>query len=618
MNKFFPLLFQHAETKCRKVILELNNPSFENNTLPKNWLSRMRSNIYQLSITGGNLNHISPNAFISQFTGSIKILLLQDLYLTTWESNSLVGLSSLEALNIVKCEIGSFQVDSIRAIDDTVQILTITESGYWNPVNVTGLKGFEKLTIVNFSNNDFNNILDEDSFVGLEHCKILYLNSCGIVSIGAGAFDSLKSIEVIYMDFNLLVTVPPGLFDTILLLDNPRPRISLQENFWHCDCDMEDLRQLVRKDILLVDGICTYPSSMNGQTFTQLEDSCFNEPKDKYENETFVKIEAGTVDAYAGLKDNKVYINGTCRITEDGKSAYRTKWMFNLVSPQENNKCSLDRSNVIDVSSLTSTLANIGSPKSNYRLKLSFLLKTAKFNTIQLEGAETNDYGLLWFQSDCPIELYCIDFIPTFLRIYNVDDNTRFTFCPMKLSTGEIANDACIGYATDDVATIHEYYRVLNWLLWSTTAVLCICFGAIFVYGLIRMNPILLKGSKRILFVKHKTVDALILPPKVPLRNGLVNDTTLDKEIFTLCANDNLMFPKMGTIKSVTSNKSSSPSYISALHPSEDQLAEWRISRHFNNDLTISSKSELSTSSWICDTSYYSLDESDRTYESLK
>ncbi|KOB79232.1 Troponin C, isoform [Operophtera brumata] len=601
-----------AETKCNYVILELNNPSFENNTLPNNWLSRMRSNVYEIAIIEGNLNHLPSGAFMTQFTGSTKTLSLQGLHIKTWDANSLVGLSSLQTLNIVNCEIDCFQANSLRAVDDTLETLTITESGYWDPENVTGSRGFDKLATVDFSYNEFNNILGKDSFVGLEHCKILYLNSCGIVSIGAGAFDYLSSLEVIYLNRNLLVTIPPGLFSNIVLLENPRPRISLQDNFWHCDCSVDDLRQLVRKEILLVEGICTYPSSLNGKTFTDLENFCANETSDlKIPN----KATQSAIRYYSSLYDYKVYVNGTCKTKNGKKRGNSNKKIFRLVSPQENSKCSLNNAKDIDVASLTTTLANIYSFNNSNWLKFSFFLKTAQYNAIHIGAAETLDYGLLWFQSDCPNELYCIDSMPSFLRIYNVDKNSQYTFCPMRLSTGDIDNDSCIGYAIDSLETFSES-RFMNWLIYITTILLCVCFGAMIVYGLIRMNPTLLKGSKRILFVKHKTVDALVLPPKVPLRNDLISDTALDfnnKEIFTL------KLPKMSRMKSVRSNKSSSPSYISALQPSEDQLAEWRISHHFNNDLTISSKSELSTLSWICgDTLYCSLDESDRTYESLK
>lgn len=552
---------------------------------------------------------------MSQSTGSTKTLSLQGLHLKTWDANSLVGLSRLATLNIVNCEIDCFQANSLRAVDDTLETLIITESGYWDPANVTGSRGFEKLATVDFSYNEFNHILGKDSFVGLEYCKILYLNSCGIVSIGAGAFDYLTSIEVIYLNRNLLVTIPPGLFSNIVLLVNPRPRISLQENFWHCDCSVDDLRQLVRKEILLIEGICTYPSSLNGKTFTELENLCENETEDLFDHKVQNKA-SQTVIRYAFSNDSKIYVNGTCRKKNGMKRSNRnTNRTFRLVSPQENSKCSLNNAKDINVASLTTTLVNFDSFNISYWLKFSFFLKTAQYNAIHIGAAETKDYGLLWFQSDCPNELYCIDSMPTFLRIYNVNESSHYTFCPMRLSTGDIDNNGCVGYAMETLESSSKS-TVLSWLIYTTTILLCICFGAIIVYGLIRMNPTLLKGSKRILFVKHKTVDALVLPPKVPLRNDMINDTALDfnnKEIFTL------KLPKMNRMKSVRSNKSCSPSYISALQPSEDQLAEWRISRHFNNDLTITSKSELSTLSWICgDTSYYSLDESDRTYESLK
>lgn len=588
---------------------------FENNRIPHNWLASLRSNIHELSIIRGNLNHLPCSAFISQFTSFTKTLTLQELKIKTWTTNSLVGFSSLENLNVIDSRLHYFQANSLRAVDDTLKSLTITNSGRWDPANVTGARGFEKLHIVDFSNNDFHKILGEGSFVGLEHCKILFLNSCGIVGIGAGAFDHLKSIEVLYLNNNRLVTIPPGLFQTIVSLEYPKPRISLQDNLWHCSCMEDDLRQLVRKEIQLVETTCTYPEAMNGKTFTEFDDSCDNQIDD------LTPTPKQQLRYYYDVDSNLTYVHGTCQKTrsiESPTTFSASSRTFQIVTPK---KCSLNKTKFIDISSLSPQPVNGNiSNKNSSWLTFSYFFQTTMYNALQIGAAETHDYGLLWFQSDCPLEMYCMDSMPTSLRIFDIDQYSQFTFCPLRLSTGDIEEDRCVAYSMDSPKATKSTQSVLKkWLLYLTLVLFCTSFGAIVVYSLIRANPTLLKGSKRILFVKHKMVDALVLPTKVPLSHDTINDTCNSNKnnIFTL-HNDSLIAPKFNTMKSIRSNKSGSPSYVSAFQPSKDQLAEWRISNHFNNDLTINSKSELSTL-WVSgDAPYYSFDGSDTTYESLK
>lgn len=601
---------------CTRIFLELINPRFENATLPIDWLSDLRGNMSGLAITRGNLNHIPHNAFMSQFMGNIRTLILKHLTLKTWTPCSFIGLSKLQELYIDDCYFYNLQNRILSVAGDSLQKLTITRSDYWNPAYVTGSTNLTKLLNVDFSSNYFGDIIRAGAFQGLTKCRILYLNSCRITAIGSGAFDNLHNIELIHLSNNYLVTIPLGLFNNIMLIHDPKPRINLVDNLWQCDCSNTDLRLLVTKGMLLVDPICISPREMYGVTFTNFNNYCTNGTNriNKYNSEIQV------VAAINHHGEDYVFVNGSC---ENDKSAVISKYL-RVMYPVLTGKCSTRVLDNINFSLLSATIFNQNTINRSGWFTISFYLRTEEYSVIQIDSSEYTGYGLLWYQSKCPDMIYCINVLPKFLRMHNVDTNALYTFCPIELKSGYIEVDNCIAYNIKSLQDTHEkFHFLINSLIYVLIGLFCLILGAVCVYALIRTNPYLLKGSKRILFVKHKSLDALVLPPKVSLRSDLMSDKSIfqsDKSISVIpCDLKPLPAVKLETQKSVRSLKSNAPSYVSALQPTPDQLAEWRIQHHFNNDLTVSSSSSvycIGSSFYTEDPSfsYYSLETvSDKT-----
>lgn len=491
---------------------------------------------------------------MTQFTGSIRRLMLVDITITNWRPDMLVGLSNLEDLCLIRCNIKETQRNALEAVDDTLKILAITSSGEWNPANLTGSTQLQKLSQVVFSSNNFTNILDHNSFSRLDMCKAFYLNSCGIIAIGAGAFNSLHHIEVIFLNNNFLTTVPPGLFDMIVLKD-PRPRINLQHNKWVCDCSYHDLRLLSREGLLIIDPVCHYPDELKGQSFTEFEKKC--------SNSTEINIR------HNYEKTKYVYLDGAC--SYDNLTVNRDG--INLISPINIFQCSKNIFRSFDIS----TVSKNDYLRTQGILKPTFAIKNTDYSMVEISATERNDYGLIWFQSQCPNTIYCINTLPEFMRVYNLDTYAQYIFCPVQLSSEmvEVEGISCVEYSMSDKSRETMVFRIL---VYVSTAVASLIFGAMCVYAIIRKFPSLLKGSSRVLFVKHKNVDALILPPKVPMRSHLLNDIDLpdfsNKNIFIV---PERFKDKCVRRNSIGSYKSSAPSYISALQPTEDQLVEWRL-----------------------------------------
>ncbi|KAM3963085.1 uncharacterized protein ACR2FA_002850 [Aphomia sociella] len=589
----------NAEISCLGYSLILNNPIFINETMPSNWLSTIRVDVYNLIIQGGNLKYIKSDAFMSQFGASIVTILLDGVTITKWVPNTLVGLSSLQEIYIKNSSLMYISRNALHAVDDTLLTLTISISGSWNPVNVTGSGSttLPKLELVDFSNNIFNNILTKESFTALVNCKILYLNSCKITAIGEGTFDYLMNIHIIYLNNNLLVTIPPGLFDNILDIVHSFPRINLQDNLWHCDCSMEDLRKLYRRDLLLINIDCYSPKEMHGQQLSALENYCTNNTiigvvvVEEYEIETSTAHDKNNNYSEPHRSSNAIHDN----------------YSWRLVSPIEQSSCKYNGTHNIDsflrTVNLNRTYTTI--TVSDW-IKPMFLLKSNNYVMMQVGLMESDQYGLLWFESECPYEIYCINAMPNTIRIYNINATIQYTFCPIQSSSGEIMKTKCVDYSFAGILNHDtDQWRGSSLILYITIGLISLTFGALFVYGMIRINPTLLKGSKRVLFVKHKNVDALILPPKVPLRgDSMIRKDTPHfniNNIYVVSGNQ-ISAPNFVRMKSTRSNHSNTPSYISALQPTDDQLAEWRIQHHFDYSSALSSiNSELSRFSSIPD-----------------
>lgn len=603
-------LLQEAEANCKRVVLTLNNPMFVNSSMPLNWLSNMRSNVQKLSIIGGNLRHIPPYAFMSPFAHNVKSLLLKDITLTTWLPETFIGLSNLQELFITTAELIEIHSSALLTIDDTLKSLYIKAKSIWNPSNVTGSANPVKLTTVDFSTNIFLDTLDEKSFSKLQNCKMLYLSFCQITSLGQGTLDRLENIEILFLDNNYIHQIPDGLFNSLLALPL-KPRINLQKNPWTCKCSNTDLRNLHNFGLLIVEPRCYHPEELRGLQFSEFEDYCTNNhsknesiisDSDTYENK----------EVYARREILNINASVTCNI--EGRVNKNNS--FFLISPLNKNRCLGNRIVNYD---LVESEANLFSRSSRW-FKPIYYSQSQPYSIVEIASLGPSGYGLLWFRSSCPDEVYCVSTLPKVLRVYEINERAKYTFCPY--DNGTIVQKECVAYDLSEPEPKFRTFR--TYLLYIIIAFICLSCGALFVYGLIRKNPVLLKGSKRVLFVKHKQVDALVLPPKVPLRHDLVNDDFMpsgnNKNIFIVSSHLNNSTWNFARLNS-TRSTNSVPSYISAIQPSEHQLEQWRISQHIDKTSTIrSTGSNISTISWIFEDDpvpYVQLESKEPIYEHI-
>lgn len=570
--------------------MTLNRPVFINATIPPNWLFQINLNVTELSIVGGNLKYIEADSFMSRFAKNIRVLVLEDIALEQFKADAFVGLSNLIELDIKDCTIRNIHRNALRAVDETLESLYIRSSGYWNPANLTGSSDLQRLTKVDFSLNAFRSVLGRESFRQLVNCEELRLSSSQIIAIGMNAFDFMVNLKRLYLNNNFLTSLPIGIFDRITVLANPpKPAIDLQDNFWRCDCYIEHLRKLLVDGYLMVDPMCYLPYNLRGRTFSTFSTLCCtnnvcpdNDNKNISENDLSGEIRKG--EHYKQY----MYIDGSCSTRK-----------YDIQNSKNKYQCITNRAHYLE----SNTLKNISKEakhQSGY-IEPTFAMENSAISLVELRTRLNFGFDLLWFQSMCLTEVYCISSMPNYLRIYNVNRNATYTFCIIERATGILSVDKCLSY--NPTITLQSFRNIYSTIvIYITTILFSIVLGATCLYTVIRKNPSLLRGSKRILLVKHKAVDALVLPSRVTLRNEIYEDVPIPARTTALAP-----------VVRRNSIKSNAPSYISALQPTEAQLAEWRLRYHFNNDQNTTNQPlslETGIVSYIYDgdSLFYSLD----------
>ncbi|XP_046965228.1 uncharacterized protein LOC124533766 [Vanessa cardui] len=594
-----------VDPNCESIALQLNRPTFENSKVPEHWLSSIRSHVRELAIIGGNIKYIPSYAFMTPFSNNLRTLILEKIEINHWENDMLIGLSSLKKLYIKNCILNDIQKHALRIVDESLQFLDIKATNDFNPTNLTGSAKLESLTVVDFSLNNFYNILQYRSFSKLNYCKVLFLNSCRITSLGPGTFDNLNSIEVLYLNDNNLVTVPVGLFNKIIPLE---PRIALQENIWHCDCSSKDLRNVFNSGLLIDDPICRYPHTLNGMTFSDLEGYC-KEVVDQ--NGIVYNPKTNPCKNIS----NVMYMNDACSETNSTNDKVRTV--------SRGRTCLLNR---INSNELNLSSDNIGDEIRPVWIKPVYSVRSDIHSMVEMVLSEQPGLGLLWYQSLCFKEVFCTNTIPQVLKIFNIDSDVSYTFCPFNLTNEKVLRHQCVSFNFLDTTSNYasNNYELILYICISLGCLLC---GAVSVYVIIQRYPNLLKGNKRVILVKHKSIEALILPPKLPKRKNFLSEPKPitshvyeKKKIFLLSDNIDRLSPKnFARSISMRSCDSNDASYISALPPTEEQINEWRSNQSVDQfDNIPMSDSDTSPFYSIFDQDslpYYSIQTCERFYE---
>lgn len=247
--------------------------SFEANAMEEYWLSDLNFSVTNLEIKTSQLMNIYVDAFNSNvFKGTLSSLTIDNslnvassvLIFYIPVRGAFNGLTSLKSLTILNNPaLTALDRRAFEILVDSLAFLRISRfAETWNPNVLLGSVIFKKLLTVDFQQNFFPRI-NGSSFTSIaENVEIFYLSSSNIGSIAFDTFENFKSLKQLFLQNNLLINLPTGVFDSLILIST---KIMLQNNQWKCDCDFVPTQQMIQDNLTAFPGSikCVAPPEMN-------------------------------------------------------------------------------------------------------------------------------------------------------------------------------------------------------------------------------------------------------------------------------------------------------------------------------------------------------------------
>lgn len=192
-----------------------------------------------------SVNEIETDAFIDNQFRSLNRLEMILMPLEIIHKGAFNGLTKLKYMKISNVKLHTFGEKLFQPIYN-LQMFILFECGP-HTISVDNL--FARVTLkhlkqVLIQNCILGNTIVKTTFWGLRNIDTLGLISNQIDKIGPFSFDLvLGTLTNLLLSLNDLTTLPRNLFRTAR---KDTIKIDLRYNEWHCDCDIEDLRQIVQ------------------------------------------------------------------------------------------------------------------------------------------------------------------------------------------------------------------------------------------------------------------------------------------------------------------------------------------------------------------------------------
>lgn len=590
------------------MILNLLTTKFTDSTLSKGWISNVSFRLVHLIISESSLTSISPGVFDDTAFSKLKKLELSGISLTLLQSGTFTGLSQVEFLTIFNSRIDEIDPDVFQPLKYKITNLQIENSDI-NLTQFTGNSDLSNVIIAQFYQVRPMDVITPEYFSGLENVVSLYLYNNQIKEIQEFAFRRQTKLKLLHINSNSISTLFRNIFSSSVEL----PNMFVADNPWNCTCELKWLQDAIKQNKTKDSPVCRYPQQYDTENMVDV-DICLSgetvipttEPQTTDTTDTTVSIlEPDSSTTVTTISDIPTPPSSTIVPTIPENNT--------TISTPETNISSSTQASISDVQIKCKEPVVIErslSSSGKYRRRLlwsrsntnSLVLSQQSLNfsiedyesgivTVTINSILTPSDILIWFigssdyvgvQETSSNSIGCFTSLKKETSVTDLNAGETYTFCLLKDGENRVSPLDCRAHAVSvpwhqKVWMSNEHKAII---IGSTSGalVLCLFVGALLVYLIIRKNPSLLRGSKRVVMVKHRAADAIVMPPNFKEVCEKRKDVKRPPKSSSL-ANKRSTFRRSISETSIISTRSAAASYVSAVEPTAVQLLHWRLER---------------------------------------
>ncbi|XP_020297958.1 leucine-rich repeat transmembrane protein FLRT3-like [Pseudomyrmex gracilis] len=551
--------------------LVFEKSTFPDNKLQKNWL-KTKLAINKLTFINCSLTTLDEEAFASQIFQKTTKLHLWNNKISVLRKATFNHLPNLQEFFIEGNKLIEAERNLLNGVANSLESLSLQGVVGNNAVlrNITGANVLSKVTILSLR---FNNIptVESSLFFGVPYVNSLYLSNSHVMTVCANAFEPMsKTVLQITLDNNNIASLPKGLFNSIIR-HHPKFGLTIHDNPWHCDCDLKWLQDMITRypDVIISKtmAICSSPKKNADKSFLYAE-FC-NETTD-----TTIGADLTTCDEAEPT---------TAKSTSTTESTQIIHIKCNTVDQllQLNYSHQLFVTNDLELP-----------------LRLVDFYATELDNgSVKITLPNTRYVSLIWFNNDARLNVdslrqsvRCISKVRSHYVLDNVEPQASYTICSSDNVKFSPLN--CLGLTTRVVSSSGSWLskidtKVIIAVFVSSLIFVCLV-SAVLMFITVRQHPAMLRGSKRVVIVKRRSPNAMILPKGI---SSETIESAKKNTVSTISRNLNkieyvIPLPpsarnslRRNSRTSEASVKSDGPSYISGVEPTLSQLNTWRLKR---------------------------------------
>ncbi|XP_076240710.1 uncharacterized protein LOC143183141 [Calliopsis andreniformis] len=569
VSEFIETDFKANCKNTESIKLSFSHCKFTENTLQRNWLSTNLS-IVELTFDSCSLSEIEDEVFSLAIFEKTQKILFEKNKISSLRRAMFHRLDSLGDLSIRENTILQAEYNLLENVAGTLTNLELSHAINDPKVlrNITGGNRATRVQILTLRGNSIPTISSE-LFVGVPKVQALYLEDSKIKTVSQGALEPMATvIQQLIMTGNSISSLPEGLFNSVL---HPQRsfRMAIDSNPWHCDCNLKWLQDLVKTDPDRVYSIpvCKTPEANAGMSFVKAD---FCPP-----NSTVTDI-VSTVSIQEPTRHDW---NQTTT-----QSSATTEKDIELT-------CSVPRSLLEGRNSqILSSDFRFPSRSPN------FYVSKIKDDSILVNLPDLDEgAALLWFDNnDVEHSLSCAKNVKGSYLVRNIDPQASYTICLLSDNQSTVSPLNCLAATTDPDYQYQTWLRnadkIVAFVLIIATFVLLFLVGGFIAFLLIRRHPTLLRGSKRVMLVKRRNLDAIILPKGVTVgeerckEEASTGSKTQEDGYITPLPPTPVPAPRGRRVSRNSLQSYWNNSYMSELEPVESQWTSWRLSRS-NNEM---------------------------------